>query len=134
MPQPALNRFCARVQLTGHHDDNEDRSITKTDGTAHIQIMPPPEKVAAYPLMNIIDRNLRDQDAPGMASGGCDTATPSYKTLFNNVGDAVFVAPLSPDGIHGNFTAVNDVACARLGYTRDELLQMNARSLNPPAN
>ncbi|MHB8562345.1 MAG: sensor domain-containing protein [Acidiferrobacteraceae bacterium] len=84
--------------------------------------------------MNIIDRNLRDQDAPRMASGERDTATPSYKTLFNNVGDAVFVAPLSPDGIHGNFTAVNDVACARLGYTRDELLQMNARSLNPPAN
>lgn len=57
-----------------------------------------------------------------------------YQTLFNSISDAVFLAPLSQEGVHGNFVEVNDVACKRLGYTRDELLSMNARILNPAAN
>ncbi len=57
-----------------------------------------------------------------------------YEILFNNLGDAAFVAPLSAKGVHGNFIAVNDVACTRLGYTREELLKLSAKSLNPPSN
>jgi len=57
-----------------------------------------------------------------------------FEILFNSIGDAVFLAPLSADGVHGNFVQVNDVACARLGYTRQELLGMNARTINPAAN
>jgi diguanylate cyclase (GGDEF)-like protein/PAS domain S-box-containing protein len=57
-----------------------------------------------------------------------------FEILFNNINEAVFLAPLSPDGIHGNFVEVNDVACRRLGYSRQELLSMNARTLNPMAN
>lgn len=57
-----------------------------------------------------------------------------FEILFNSIGDAVFLAPLSAEGVHGNFVQVNDVACARLGYTRQELLGMNARSINPAAN
>lgn len=54
--------------------------------------------------------------------------------LKDYLNDAVFLAPLSEDGIHGDFVAVNDVACRRLGYSREELLNMNARNLNPSAN
>lgn len=57
-----------------------------------------------------------------------------YRFLFNAMGDAVFLAPLTPEGIHGNFIEVNDAACARLGYTREEFRALNARLLNPPAN
>lgn len=57
-----------------------------------------------------------------------------YESLFNNISDAVYLAPLSDEGVHGNFVEVNDVACRRLGYSRNELLSMNARSINPNAN
>lgn len=57
-----------------------------------------------------------------------------FEFLFHNMSDAVFLSPITADGMHGNFAEVNEVACKRLGYTRKELLQLNARSLNPQAN
>jgi diguanylate cyclase (GGDEF)-like protein/PAS domain S-box-containing protein len=57
-----------------------------------------------------------------------------FESLFNSISDAVFLAPLNKEGVHGNFVEVNDVACRRLGYSRLELLKLNARSLNPNAN
>jgi len=56
------------------------------------------------------------------------------RILFDNLDETVFLAPLSKDGVHGNFIEVNDVACKRLGYSREELLHMNARTINPLAN
>ena len=49
-----------------------------------------------------------------------------YRLLFNSGRDAVFVHD-GPDaqGRPGEFLEVNDVACQRLGYTREELLQMS---------
>ena len=57
-----------------------------------------------------------------------------FEILINNINEAVFLAPFSAEGVHGNFVEVNDVACRRLGYSKDELLQMNARTINPAAN
>ena len=54
--------------------------------------------------------------------------------IHNNTSDAIFLAPISKDGVHGNFIEVNREACKRLGYTRSELLELNARSINPMAN
>ncbi len=45
-----------------------------------------------------------------------------YRALFEAANDAIFVNRVGDDG-HAHATiAVNDVACARLGYTHDELL------------
>ncbi|MBI3987164.1 MAG: PAS domain S-box protein, partial [Lentisphaerae bacterium] len=44
--------------------------------------------------------------------------------LFNNVNDGIFVHRLNPAGQPTKFIVVNDMACSRLGYTRDELLRM----------
>ncbi|MCX7008974.1 MAG: response regulator, partial [Kiritimatiellaeota bacterium] len=45
-----------------------------------------------------------------------------YRTLFENVTDALFVHSVQPDGSLSHFLEVNDVACNLLGYTRMELL------------
>jgi len=42
-----------------------------------------------------------------------------YRNLFNGVNDAVFI-----HGVDGRFLEVNDVACQRLGYSREELLKL----------
>ncbi|KPJ88352.1 MAG: hypothetical protein AMJ53_16975, partial [Gammaproteobacteria bacterium SG8_11] len=54
--------------------------------------------------------------------------------LLNNINEAVFLAPITAEGVHGNFVEVNDVASRRLGYSKQELLNMNARTINPAAN
>jgi PAS domain S-box-containing protein len=48
-----------------------------------------------------------------------------YRVLFNSLGDTVFVYRITEEGIPGTFIEVNDVACERLGYTREELLNMS---------
>ena len=56
-----------------------------------------------------------------------------YRLLFNSGYDAVFVHE-GPDaqGRPGQFLEVNDVACKRLGYTREELLQLTPFDIDAP--
>jgi two-component system, cell cycle sensor histidine kinase and response regulator CckA len=65
-------------------------------------------------------------------SGAGDTSFEEwYRLLFNNVSDAVFVHQ-GPDetNMPGTFIEVNDVACQKLGYTREELLQMRPSDID----
>ncbi|MFW5866896.1 MAG: PAS domain S-box protein [Armatimonadota bacterium] len=48
-----------------------------------------------------------------------------FRTLFDQLNDPVFIHDLE-----GRFVEVNDAACARLGYTRGELLQMDSKELD----
>jgi PAS domain S-box-containing protein len=45
-----------------------------------------------------------------------------FRTLFNNANDAIFLHEMLPDGTPGQYIMVNDIACTRLDYTREELL------------
>ena len=47
-----------------------------------------------------------------------------FRELFNNANDAIFLYGLSEDAIPGKFLEVNDIACQKLGYSRNELLEM----------
>jgi PAS domain S-box-containing protein len=48
-----------------------------------------------------------------------------YRLLFNNGNDAAFVSLRhAGEKLRGRFILVNNIACQRLGYTREELLQM----------
>ncbi|MGD2143690.1 MAG: PAS domain S-box protein, partial [Anaerolineae bacterium] len=47
-----------------------------------------------------------------------------YRALFNNASEAIFIHDLE-----GKFLEVNDVACQRLGYSHEELLQMGLQDL-----
>ncbi len=50
-----------------------------------------------------------------------------FRTLFDNAGDAIFIHDLE-----GSFLEVNQVACERLGYSREELLQMTPMDVDSP--
>lgn len=53
------------------------------------------------------------------------TIETRYRRLFEAVNDAIFLGTITPQGLPGKFIDVNDSACTRLGYTREELLQMS---------
>lgn len=55
-----------------------------------------------------------------------------YRRLFNGSADAVFVLPVSPGGKLGKFIDVNEAACKRLGYSREELLNMSPEDIDAP--
>lgn len=55
-----------------------------------------------------------------------------YRYLFNNIKDALFVhQPLSVES-PGRFIEVNDMACERYEYSRDEFFQLTPKDIVPP--
>jgi PAS domain S-box-containing protein len=55
-----------------------------------------------------------------------------YRILFENINDAVFVHEFTDEGLPGKFLEVNEIACERLGYTREELLNMSPSDIDDP--
>jgi two-component system sensor histidine kinase UhpB len=55
-----------------------------------------------------------------------------FKMLFNSANDAVFVTQLSPEKTYGDFIEVNEVACKKLGYTKEEFLQLSPSAIISP--
>jgi len=55
-----------------------------------------------------------------------------FRMLFNNANDAVFVTQLTADKTYGDFIEVNDVACKRLGYTKEEFLRLSPSAIISP--
>jgi PAS domain S-box-containing protein len=56
-----------------------------------------------------------------------------FRNIFNGINDAVFVHTIVKDGF-GSFIEVNDIACDRYGYTREEFLKMRANDLSCPGD
>ena len=50
--------------------------------------------------------------------------------LFNSKRDAVAFHHIGADGKPTHFIRVNDVACERLGYSRDEMLQLSPQDID----
>ena len=55
-----------------------------------------------------------------------------YRLLFGSISDVVLVHPFHEDNTPEVFIEVNDVACERLGYTRDELLTKSSYDIDAP--
>jgi two-component system cell cycle sensor histidine kinase/response regulator CckA len=54
-----------------------------------------------------------------------------FRMLFNSGTDAIFVQDIIA-GKPGNFIEVNDIACRRLGYQREELFRMSMKHIEIP--
>ncbi|MFA5268605.1 MAG: PAS domain S-box protein [Methanoregula sp.] len=57
-----------------------------------------------------------------------------FRTLFNNANDAIFLHGMNPDGSPGQYVMVNDIACTRLQYSREELLNLSPIDIVSPSH
>ena len=57
-----------------------------------------------------------------------------YRLLFERIGEAVTLYPMSSAGLPGKFEKANDMACRYFGYSREELLQLSPLDLQAPEN
>ncbi len=55
-----------------------------------------------------------------------------FRALFNSGQDGIFVYHLTPEGKPGKFIEVNEIACQRLGYSKEELLKCSILDILVP--
>jgi two-component system, cell cycle sensor histidine kinase and response regulator CckA len=85
-------------------------------------------------LRNANDQLQLDLIMQRLAEQALQKSEERYRMLFNSITDALFVLEVKADGSPGRFLEVNDVACDRLGYSRDELLTMSPSDIDAPAS
>jgi PAS domain S-box-containing protein len=54
----------------------------------------------------------------------------TYRMLYESINDAIFISELRQNGKPGKFIQVNNIACQRLGYTREELIGKSIMEIN----
>jgi PAS domain S-box-containing protein len=74
---------------------------------------------------------MRDITERKHAKKALEASEAEYKALFEGINDAAFVHHFQHGGF-GNFIKVNDIACKKLGYTREELLRMSPKDISVP--
>lgn len=63
---------------------------------------------------------------------GLQESEERFRQLFQGGNDAIFVHHIMPDGGPGKFIEVNNLACERLGFTREEFLNMSPLDIDAP--
>ena len=82
------------------------------------------EKIVTQKTGSVLN-TTKDLSLCGQQKDELEQSRNKYRKLFNYANDAMFVISLdrySPN--YGYFSDVNNVACKRLGYTREELLHL----------
>lgn len=85
-------------------------------------------------FLSVLGQQLGLVIAKACAENALRESEQRYRILFNSGGDALLVHQLARDGTPGRLIAVNDTACERFGYTRDELLSMSLDDLRASAS
>jgi len=75
---------------------------------------------------------LRVKDLLEKRTRELNESSAAFQTLFEGINDAVMVHEIDKNGAPGRFLHVNDAACDRLAYTREELLTMTPKEITSP--
>lgn len=78
-------------------------------------------------LYTLISRHLR---AVRRSEQALSESEAKFRMLFASASDAIFLGRVGEDGSHREFIEVNDAACRKLGYTREELCQMTSDDIS----
>lgn len=97
--------------------DEEDRELLETM-TSRISPV----------LYARLQRDIKE-DERNLADKALKESEEKYRELFNNAEDVIFLHGLTDEGMPDRFIEVNDLACKRLGYTREEFYKMSCKDI-----
>jgi PAS domain S-box-containing protein len=89
-------------------------------------IQPMPVKNGEPGIVQLIARDITSMKT---AENALKKSEEKFREVFNNANDGVSLHTIDEKGMFGKFSEVNDVVCQRLGYSRDELLEMSPKDL-----
>jgi NtrC-family two-component system sensor histidine kinase KinB len=112
------------IIVSGEIDSNLAVSLMRAGAQDYIQ------KQELARLTPAVERELREAEARRerqRAEQALRESESRYKALFDSASDAIAIHDME-----GRFLEVNRVLCERLGYSRDELLQMTVMDIEAP--
>ena len=85
-------------------------------------------------LVPAIERELKEVEVRRerkIAKEALRMSEEKFHALFHNSNDLICVFKIAEGNRPGNFIEVNDVACRKLGFTRDEFFNLNPLDIEP---
>jgi PAS domain S-box-containing protein len=120
------------VIITGHGDERIAVEMMKLG--ARDYLVKDQALVEVLPqVMEQIHTQIITQKKLSQVKKALHESEERFRMLFNRGTDAIFVQEIK-NGRYDNFIEVNEIACQRLGYTREELLQMSMKNVEIPVN
>ena len=119
---------CVCIMITAHADIDTAISALENGAFHYLQKPVRPEE-----LLRLLERAfemVRLREEKKQADEALQKSEERYHMLFNNANDAIFVHTVKEDGIPGKFIEVNDAACKKLGYTKNELLNLSLSDID----
>ncbi|MCG2828803.1 PAS domain S-box protein [Methanothermobacter sp. K4] len=80
---------------------------------------------------NFVTAVIRDISERKKAEEALKESEKKFRAVFNGVEDIITIVELRDEGLPGNYIEVNRTAVEKLGYSRDELLNMTPMDLGP---
>jgi PAS domain S-box-containing protein len=124
--------FVPFVIITGHGDERIAVEMMKLGARDYIvkdqallEVLPQ--------VMEQIHTQIMTQKKLSQVKKALHESEERFRMLFNRGTDAIFVQEIK-NGRYGNFIEVNEIACQRLDYTREELLRMSLKNVEIPVN
>ncbi len=103
--------------------------ISKSGDLIHVETIISKGRWNGEPAIFSLSKDLTERK---LAEESAKKSEERYRILFENINDAVFVHEFTDKGLPGRFMEVNNIACQRLGYTREELLTMSPVDIDAP--
>jgi PAS domain S-box-containing protein len=146
-----LARKCNHTQLVKPRDPICDRCLLGAELSCHGAIVTPMKRADTHrgllgvAVPEAIETSAEEQYLFEEVAGDIAFALYSaereaaltrsqerYRRLFEGMKDAVFIHGIEKDGRPGPFVEVNEAACKRLGYSRQQLLSMSVYEIDLP--
>lgn len=83
------------------------------------------------PIIFTVERDITGRK---WAEEALQESEERYRLLIESTNDAVMIHALLEDGRPGPFSLVNELACERFGYSREEFARLSPQELNDPGH
>jgi PAS domain S-box-containing protein len=130
-PYPSEELPLSRAVLRGEVTDGEEVIIRDVDGSDHwvsVNAAPIRDAEGRVTAGVVIFHDITERK---QAEEAARAHEERFRVFFSSVNDAIFVHPVEPEGF-APFIEVNDIACQRYGFSREELLKLTARDITTP--
>jgi PAS domain S-box-containing protein len=121
----SVDRALAGEQLVGEEYRGEELRLRKFFQISHSPIRSKGDIIGVAVIAQDITERKTAEDK-------LKESEEKFRVVFENANDAIILVAISPEGLPEKFIEVNETACRRMKYTRDEFLRLSVKDIDAP--